>query len=60
MSDEPNMGTWIRTALAVTRAMSRNGWGIPFLVRGGLMTVVGRMRPGAALAANNDDGRYKA
>ena len=49
--------SWIRTTLALTRALSRHGDGISFLVRRGLLTFVGRLRLRGGLAANNDNAR---
>lgn len=49
--------SWIRTTLALTRALSRHGDGLSFLVRKGVLTFVGRLRFRGSLAANNDNAR---
>lgn len=51
------MTPWILRTLALTRALSRHGDGISFLVRRGLLTFVGRLRLRGEMAANNDNAR---
>ena len=54
------MTPWIRNTLALTRALSRHGDGISFLVRRGLLMFVGRLRLRGKLAASNDNARGAA
>ena len=49
--------SWILRTLALTRALSRHGDGLSFLVRKGVLTFVGRLRFRGSLAANNDNAR---
>lgn len=51
---------WILRTLALSRALSRHGDGISFMVRRGLLTFVGRMAWRGMLSANNDNGRGAA